>query len=259
MGTITIEAIPAFVDNYIWCIQDAKTAIVVDPGQAEPVLEHLKQHQLSLDAILVTHHHPDHVGGIERLKQVFPSAKVIGFKESRYAGVEHEHVEGDCFTLLGLEFRVIEVPGHTLDHIAFLTVLDNRPRLFSGDTLFSGGCGRLFEGTAEQMLHSLEKFKLLPDSTDIYCAHEYTLSNLAFAKTLMPSNQDLHEYNSKCESLRSGNQSTIPTSLQLEKKVNPFLRETDPEIIDNLRNLGYINLDDAVACFSAIRKAKDQA
>lgn len=259
MSTITIQPIPAFFDNYIWSIQDSQSAVVVDPGQAEPVMEYLAAHQLTLNAILVTHHHPDHVGGIRQLKAAYPAAKVIGFREARYDGIEYEYSEGDSFTLLGLELTMIEVPGHTLDHVAYFTYVNDTPCLFSGDTLFSGGCGRLFEGSPEQMYNSLLKFKALPDNTKIYCAHEYTLSNLGFAQTLMPENTHLASYRSKCERLRENNQSTIPTLLETEMKVNPFLRETDAEIIDNLKNLGYTKLDDPVSCFAAIRKAKDQA
>jgi hydroxyacylglutathione hydrolase len=259
MSAITIQPISAFFDNYIWSIQDSHSAIIVDPGKADPVIEYLSAHKLSLNAILVTHHHPDHVGGIKQLKQTFPEAKVIGFRDARYDGIEYEYTEGDSFTLLGLEISLFEVPGHTLDHVAFVTAVDGTPCLFSGDTLFSGGCGRLFEGSAEQMHNSLGKFKALPDNTKIYCAHEYTLSNLGFAQTLMPENPDLEDYLSKCEALRKNNQSTIPTTLHTEKKINPFLRETDPEIIDNLEKLGYTELDNSVNCFAAIRKAKDQA
>lgn len=259
MSEITIQPISAFTDNYIWSIHDSKRSVIVDPGQAKPVLEFLSEHQLTLEAILVTHHHPDHVGGINQLKKEFPSAKVIGFKDARYEGIEYEYGEGDCLTLLGLDFSVIEVPGHTLDHIAFVTTVDGTPCLFCGDTLFSGGCGRLFEGTPAQMYHSLGKLKALPDDTEIYCAHEYTLANLRFAQTLMQDNADLREYSLQCEALRMNNVSTIPTTLELEKKINPFLRETDTEIIDNLEKCGYTQLANPVSCFAAIRKAKDKA
>lgn len=259
MSNITIQAINAFFDNYIWCIHDSENAIIVDPGQADPVLQYLTENDLKLSAILVTHHHPDHVGGIEKLKEVFTDLTVIGFSQARYPGIEEAYSDGDAFERLGLSFRVLEVPGHTLDHIAYVTHVNDTPRLFSGDTLFSGGCGRLFEGSAEQMHRSLAKFKALPANTLVYCAHEYTLSNLKFAMSLMPENSDLKLYTTECEERREKKQSTIPSTLDTELKINPFLRESDPEIIDNLQKLGYINLNDAVSCFAAIRTAKDQA
>ena len=259
MNKLNVHSIPAFVDNYIWSIEDGSSAIVVDPGQAEPVIEHLQSKGLDLVAVLVTHHHGDHVGGINRLKELYPQAKVTGFKNSTYPGIEHPYAEGDAFTLLGMEFRLIEVPGHTLDHVAYFTHLNNKPILFCGDSLFSGGCGRLFEGSAEQMYASLSKIKALPEDTLIYCAHEYTMANLHFAATLNPGNADLMEYQSLCAAKRDCNESTIPTCLQTEIKVNPFLRETDPEIIDNLEKLGYKKLNDSIHCFAAIRKAKDLA
>lgn len=259
MNKLRVKAIPAFMDNYIWSIENDTCAIIVDPGQAEPVIQHLQNHNLQLKAILVTHHHGDHVGGIKRLKEVYPSTNIIGFANASYLGIEEAYSENDTFKVLGIEFTLIEVPGHTLDHVAYFAYLDNSPVLFCGDTLFSGGCGRLFEGSPEQMYTSLCKIKALPETTLIYCAHEYTLANLEFARTLNPTNRELFAYQEHCTSKRSNDESTIPTSLQTEIKVNPFLRETDPEIIDNLRKLGYTELNDSVHCFAAIRKAKDLA
>lgn len=259
MNKFRVVPIPAFMDNYIWSIENDTSAIIVDPGQAEPVIQHLQKNNLRLNAILVTHHHGDHVGGIKHLKEVYPSTNIIGFKNSSYPGIKESYGDNDTFKLLDIEFSLIEVPGHTLDHVAYFAYLDHSPILFCGDTLFSGGCGRLFEGSAEQMYTSLSKIKALPETTLIYCAHEYTLANLEFARTLNPTNRDLLDYQERCESKRSNNESTIPTSLQTEIKVNPFLRETDPEIVDNLRKLGYTELNDSVHCFAAIRKAKDLA
>lgn len=259
MNKLRVQSIPAFTDNYIWSIENGTSAVIVDPGHAEPVIQHLQDNNLQLNAILVTHHHGDHVGGIKRLKEVYPSATIIGFRNATYAGIEEPYEGNDTFQLLDIEFSLIEVPGHTLDHVAYFAHFDQSPVLFCGDTLFSGGCGRLFEGSAEQMYTSLCKVKGLPGNTQIYCAHEYTLANLEFARTLNPTNQDLLDYQALCASKRSNNESTIPTTLQTEIKVNPFLRETDPEIIDNLRKLGYTELNDSIDCFAAIRKAKDLA
>lgn len=259
MSNISITAIPAFTDNYIWCLDNTTDAIIVDPGAAEPVINYLKDQSLNLSKILVTHHHFDHIGGIADLKKVFPNAEVVGFKGAKIKDLETHVSEGDQFSALGLEFSVLEVPGHTLDHIAYITDLENTPRLFCGDTLFSAGCGRLFEGTPQQMYQSLSKIKALPANTLVYCAHEYTLANTAFAKSLMPKNSALVKYDSACMDKRNDDLSTIPTVLSVEMNINPFLRESDAEMIDNLQELGYKDLSKPEDVFAAARDAKDKA
>lgn len=262
---IHITGIPAFSDNYLWCLHDKKNAIIVDPGCAKSVDTFLIEHNLNLVAILITHHHPDHIGGVKQLKEKYSPA-IYGYAGANFDFLDYKLQQDDVFTLLGIEFKVLEVPGHTLDHIAFYTEipLENddektrfQPSLFCGDTLFSAGCGRLFEGTAEQMLHSLKTFKSLPNNTLIYCAHEYTLSNLAFAKTLMPKNESLKEYAEQCIAKRHRNEPTIPTLLSNELAINPFLRECDPEIYESLRKQNLVKQNTDVEVFRAIRKAKD--
>ncbi|KZX77480.1 hypothetical protein A3715_01590 [Oleiphilus sp. HI0009] len=259
MAHCTISTISAFRDNYIWCIHDDSTAVIVDPGDATPVLRFLEDNNLDLEAALVTHHHPDHVGGIQTLGTNFPNLRVIGSPESRFGGIKEQVREGDSVIAGGNSFSVIDVPGHTLDHIAFVLSNEESTHLFCGDTLFSAGCGRLFEGTAKQMHDSLRKLQNLPAETQIYCAHEYTLSNLDFALSLMPNNKDLQDYHNQCTLKRENNESTIPTTLSQELKINPFLRESDPEIIDNLQTLNYKALSEAEDRFAAIRHAKDNA
>lgn len=263
---INIHGIPAFSDNYIWCLFDDKgNAIIIDPGCAEPVEQFLNDNNLKLEAILVTHHHHDHIGGVKQLKERY-SPKIFGFKEANFDFLDVKVNEGQSFKVLNLEFKTLEVPGHTLDHIAFyvdIPTIDSQgntsaqPSLFCGDTLFSAGCGRLFEGTAEQMLNSLNKLASLPNNTLIYCAHEYTLSNLAFAKTLMPNNEALSTYIRLCEEKRRKGYATIPTVLSTEIEINPFLRSHDPEIYSSLKNEGLIEEYINQEVFRAVRKAKD--
>lgn len=263
---INIHGIPAFSDNYIWCLfNDKGNAIIIDPGCAEPVEQFLNSNNLKLEAILVTHHHHDHIGGVKQLKEKY-SPKVFGFIEANFDFLDVKVKEGQSFQALNLEFKTLEVPGHTLDHIAFyvdIPTIDTQentslqPSLFCGDILFSAGCGRLFEGTAEQMLNSLNKLTNLPANTLIYCAHEYTLSNLAFAKTLMPNNEALSSYISVCEDKRRKGYPTIPTILSTELEINPFLRSHDPEIYSSLKNEGLIKEHTNQEVFRAVRKAKD--
>ena len=216
--------LPAFSDNYIWLLHDGKQALVVDPGDASPVQAALQAHGLQLQAILVTHHHADHVGGVDQLRQA-TGATVYG---PVYEKLPEPvlRVDGTVrMTLLGLDWQVLEVPGHTAGHIAwYCPDAAGAPVLFCGDTLFSGGCGRLFEGTPEQMHTSLQCLAALPHNTRVACAHEYTLSNLKFACAVEPNNAALLQYRAQCEMRRQQQRPTLPSTLARELAINPFLR-----------------------------------
>lgn len=263
---IQIQEINAFSDNYIWCLFDENNnAIVVDPGCANSVENHLQKNELNLQAILITHHHPDHIGGVQSLKRNH-NCKVYAFKGSQFEFTDYELVDKQTFEILGTVFETIEVPGHTLDHIAFYAdihlqdkedEIKSQASLFCGDTLFSGGCGRLFEGSPAQMLSSLNKLIQLPESTRIYCAHEYTVSNLKFAKTLMPKNENLEQYYKECKLKRERRCPTIPSDLATELKINPFLRFDDTEIYQSLLSQNLIQERSPLSLFTAVRKAKD--
>lgn len=253
---IKVHGITAFTDNYIWCIYDDELnrAVVVDPGDHKSTQKFLSEHNLSLDAILVTHHHPDHTAGINKLKEEY-NCVCITSTESKVIHSDAKLSENETIKLLGLEFSAIDVPGHTLDHNAYYC--EHLSSLFCGDTLFSGGCGRLFEGSAEQMFQSLQKLSQLPLETQIYCAHEYTLANLEFASSLMPSNQDLIQYTNQATHNREQGIPTIPTTLSTEKKINPFLRSDDVELIQHIKKLNPETISSAVSIFAATRQAKD--
>ena len=223
--------LPAFTDNYIWMLHDGRKALVVDPGDAQPVLDALQREGLQLETILVTHHHADHTGGVAQLRdstgaQVYgPAGEEMPEPLKRVSG-------GDYCTAAGLTFTVMDVPGHTAGHIAFYCAdFEGAPLLFCGDTLFSGGCGRLFEGTPAQMLASLDSLAALPDATRVCCTHEYTLSNLKFALAVDPANADLQQYNAQCLALRAELTPTLPSNMALERKINPFLRSRVPAVI----------------------------
>jgi len=250
---VTIEPIPAFNDNYIWLIHnELGQAFVVDPGDPKPVLDTLAAKALTLCGILITHHHPDHVGGVDTLKSA-TSCKVFGPENPSISGIDHHLGDADSVDVLGTHFDVITVPGHTLDHIAYFG--DNA--LFCGDTLFAGGCGRVFEGTFPMMRASLERLRDLPASTRVYCAHEYTLANLRFALAAEPDNQALMERDRQCQDLRAQNKPTVPSSLEIERAINPFLRWDQPSIQKQLEAAGRLSSDDADATFAALRSWKD--
>lgn len=216
--------LPAFSDNYIWMLHDGRQALVIDPGEAGPVLAALERHALQLQAILITHHHADHVGGVDALRAA-TGAPVWGPARERLPEPVARVQGGEQVEALGGPWQVIDVPGHTAGHIAFYSASAlQQPLLFCGDTLFSGGCGRLFEGTPAQMQQSLDALAALPDDTLVCCAHEYTLSNLRFALAVEPNNAALLHHLEHCQGLRARGEPTLPTSLALERSINPFLR-----------------------------------
>ena len=254
---LTLIPIPAFNDNYLWLLHDGQKALVVDPGDAAPVRRVLQELQLTLDAILVTHHHSDHTGGVDTLRDE-TGAKVFGPAYENIPKPFTPLSEGQIASAMGLDFQVIDVPGHTSGHIAYYAPdVNGEPLLFCGDTLFSGGCGRIFEGTPRQMLASLDKLAALPGNTAVCCTHEYTLSNLRFARAVDPDNQALVDYQAHCESLRKQYQPTLPTSIAQELLINPFLRTRQPALISSAKHFDAAACDN-VSIFAAIRQWKNQ-
>ena len=249
--------IPAFTDNYIWVLHDAKRALVVDPGEAEGVSQWLAQHELQLDTILITHHHADHTGGVAALRQA-TGARVIGPTLEAMPEPLQRVDDGDVVTVLGLPFQVMKVPGHTAGHVAFFCPdMEGAPLLFCGDTLFSGGCGRLFEGTPAQMLDSLNRLSALPDATRVCCTHEYTLSNLKFAQAVEPHNAELAAYVARCQQLRAQNFPTLPSSIGVEKQINPFLRSREATVRQAVATHDPLASTDDVSVFATLRAWKN--
>lgn len=238
---------------------------MVDPGDAKPVFDFLDRSRLQLAAILVTHHHADHTGGVNALRDA-TNAPVFGPAHENIPGPYTPLVQGDQAEALGLRFDVIDVPGHTAGHIAYVLPRDGSntaadglaPLLFCGDTLFSGGCGRLFEGTPAQMLASLDALAALPDDTQVCCAHEYTLGNLRFARVVEPDNAVLTQYMAQCEALRSLGQPTLPSRLGVERQINPFLRSREASVLSALRTHAGIPASATQAeVFGALRQWKN--
>ena len=250
-----IFAIPAFTDNYIWCMHDDQNAFVVDPGDAEPVIKALNEKQLTLKHILITHHHYDHTGGILALKKAYPNAVVYGPDNKTIKGIDKVLYEGDTLSLNSPEahFAILETPGHTLDHIVFY----NDDLVFCGDTLFSAGCGRMFEGTPEVFHHSLQKLAQLPATTKVYCTHEYTLANLAFAEHVDGDNEHLVEYKQWAEAQRAEKKITLPSNIAEQQRINPFLRCDNLVIKQNIENIMNLSAQSEVEVFAALRSCKD--
>lgn len=250
---LNISPIPAFTDNYIWAIYNQNHCIIVDPGSSDEVLAFLQLHQLELCAILITHWHHDHTGGIQALTHD-KTIPVFGPNNSNISGITHEVTHETSFSLLNTDIQVLATPCHTLDHISFY--LPNESALFCGDTLFSAGCGRLFEGDAAMMYHSLSLIKQLPISTRIFCTHEYTISNLRFALELEPYNSDIQQRLMDCEQMRKQNLATLPSTLAIELCTNPFLRTDDSDVITQALNQGAVSTN-PLAIFTTLREWKD--
>ncbi len=254
---LKIHPIPAFKDNYIWILHNENYAAVIDPGTAQPVIDYLNCKKLQLISILITHHHNDHTGGIIELLNKF-HVPVYGPHNESIPTLTHNVKENDEIKLkeLSLTLKVLETPGHTTDHIAYYGAIKTK-MLFCGDTLFACGCGRLFEGSAQQMYHSLQKLTNLPDETKVYCTHEYTLENIRFARTVEPGNLALLEFETTAKELRKQNIPTLPTTIRQEKATNPFLRCDQPEVIQSAcTHLGQ-DLSEPSRIFSTLREWKN--
>lgn len=250
-----IIPISAFQDNYIWLFFDAdsRNAHIIDPGDAVPVLKTLEKKQFSLSSILLTHHHHDHSGGVIELLNIFPQVKVYGSHLSKLPFITHHLKENDIIHCSNRSFKAIEIPGHTLDHNAYY----GEGWLFSGDTLFSAGCGRVFEGTHEMMFQSLQKLKQLPNETKVFCGHEYTLANLAFAQQVEPNNNAIREQINIISEFRKENQPSLPSTIYYEKKFNPFFRLNDETIKRSAEKYAGKSLNSPVEVFSVLREWKN--
>ncbi len=252
---IEIVPLPAFQDNYIWTLRRGGHAAVVDPGEARPVKEYLAREGLILAAILATHHHPDHVGGIAELVAM-TKVPVFGPKGEPIPELTDPVGQDDRVDIpaLAASFTVLDIPGHTRAHVAYYGL----GSLFCGDTLFACGCGRVFEGTAEQMLASLSKLAALPDETLVYCGHEYTLANIRFARAVDPHNALLAAREERAQRLRAAGLPTLPSTLGEERATNPFLRCAEPAVVESANKYLGARIADPVRVFAAIREWKNK-
>lgn len=253
---LEIVPLPAFRDNYIWAIRRGARFAVVDPGEAGPVLAYARARGLQLSAVLVTHHHADHVGGLAALARDVGDASqlpVFGPAGESITGVNHPLADGETVAVpgVGLQLQVLAVPGHTLGHVAYYA----EGMLFCGDTLFGAGCGRLFEGTPAQMFASLARLAALPGHTRVYCAHEYTLQNLRFARDIEPASAALAEREARARALRAADLPTVPSTIDEELASNPFLRCSEPAVVQAVA--GEATSTDPVSVFAALRRLRN--
>lgn len=256
---LEITPVPAFSDNYLWLAWKTGTrgALIVDPGDADPVIQALEARDLRLEAILVTHHHFDHTGGLAQLVERF-GATVYGPENPGIKGIEHRLADGDRIDVLDTYFQIIAVPGHTLDHIAYYAATPGGdPLVFCGDTLFAGGCGRLFEGSPEQMDASLRRLGALPPATRVYCAHEYTLANLRFANAVEPENEALTQRIAAAGACRERGQPTVPSTVELELATNPFMRCREPAVVEAAARREGHGVEPGSETLASIRRWKD--
>ncbi len=255
---LSIIPIPAFADNYIWLLRKGGAVVAVDPGDAAPVIAHCEREAVVLAAILATHHHGDHVGGIPRLTARWP-VPVYGPAGESIPGRTHALREGDVIAVPGIDarFTVIDIPGHTAGHIAYVGEEQKPPLLFCGDTLFAAGCGRLFEGTPAQMVNSLGKLARLPDATRVYCGHEYTLANLRFARAVEPASVLLDERERREKAKRDRGLPTLPSTIGEERATNPFLRTDEAPVRTAAQQHAGRVLGDRVAVFAEVRAWKN--
>jgi len=256
-----VISVPAFSDNYIWLLsnEEKKYAAIVDPGDAQVVLEALEQQQMQAIAILITHHHSDHIGGIAKLLHKYPDIPVYGPAGESIPNIHYPLDANKPIYLdkLDLNFDILDIPGHTVGHIAYYHADENAKSLFCGDTLFANGCGRVFDGSLKDLHDSLQQIAALPEDTLIYCAHEYTLDNIGFAKWVEPDNQDLDLRQQACWELVDNNHATVPSKLALELKTNPFLRTHIPTVIARAEEVANRKLNSASEVFAVLRIWKD--
>jgi len=251
---LSVEPIKAFTDNYIWLVSTNEGSIVIDPGESKSIQKLIDNKTIDLKGILITHHHYDHTNGLSELVKK-NKLEVYG-PVNNIDGINHRLNDKDKISIIGIDFDVISIPGHTLDHIGFYSANANNPILFCGDTLFAGGCGRIFEGTYEQMFSALKKITKLPTNTNIYCGHEYTLSNLKFALEADDTNKELIEEFKKVENKINSNIPSLPTTLDKELKVNPFLRCDNINIQNKIIEKFKVS-NNELEVFTALRKWKD--
>ena len=261
MPTLDITPIPFARDNYIWLIGNARHVALLDPGEAAPALAALEQTGREPVAILLTHHHADHTGGVAEIITRYPSVPipVYGPRKDNISVVNHpvEHGERVIIDALGLELQVLDVAAHTRGHVAWLACYAEQRMLFCGDALFSAGCGRLFEGTPADLERALERLARLNDATAVYCAHEYTLANLAFARAVEPDNAAREHYAAHCEALRAQGHPTLPSTIGIERAINPFLRTDVESVIAAVTAHEGVRPANTLACLAALRAWKD--